>query len=76
LGSGERLDWEVLLSDHHEGYLSWTEFERNQRLIVDNANSEGRMARGSDRRGESLRRVSYALAIAAVNCMSPIAARR
>ena len=23
----ERPDWDVLLLDHHEGYLSWTEFE-------------------------------------------------
>src|ERR1700680_400781 len=37
----ERPDWDVLLLDHHEGYLSWTEFERNQRLIADNANSKG-----------------------------------
>ena len=50
----ERADWEVLLVDHHEGYVSWTEFERNQRLIADNANSKGLMARGSVRRGETL----------------------
>src|SRR5215471_12734317 len=25
-------DWEVLIKDHHEGYISWTEFETNQRL--------------------------------------------
>jgi len=50
----DRADWEVLIVDHHEGYLSWTEFERNQRLIADNANSKGLMARGSVRRGETL----------------------
>lgn len=50
----ERTDWDVLLTDHHEGYLSWAEFERNQRLIADNANSKGLMARGSVRRGETL----------------------
>ena len=50
----ERTEWEVLLTDHHEGYLSWAEFERNQRLIADNANSKGLMARGSVRRGETL----------------------
>jgi hypothetical protein len=43
-----------LLLDHHEGYPSWTEFERNQRLIADNANSKGLMGRGSIRRGETL----------------------
>jgi excisionase family DNA binding protein len=50
----ERTEWEVLLTDHHEGYLSWAEFERNQRLIADNANSKGLMVRGSVRRGETL----------------------
>lgn len=43
-----------MLVDHHDGYLSWTEFERNQRLIADNANSKGLMTRGSVRRGETL----------------------
>jgi hypothetical protein len=23
-------DWEVLIHDHHEGYIAWTELERNQ----------------------------------------------
>jgi DNA invertase Pin-like site-specific DNA recombinase len=50
----ERCDWEVLIIDHHDGYLSWPEFERNQRLIADNANSKGLMARGAVRRGETL----------------------
>jgi len=44
----------VLLPDHHAGYISWEEFERNQRLIADNANSKGLMARGSVRRGDAL----------------------
>jgi excisionase family DNA binding protein len=43
-----------LLPDHHEGYISWEEFGRNQRLIADNANSKGLMARGSVRRGDAL----------------------
>lgn len=50
----EPKEWEVLIVDHHEGYLSWAEFERNQRLIADNANSKGLMVRGAVRRGESL----------------------
>ena len=47
-------DWEVLIPDHHEGYISWEEFARNQRLIADNANSKGLIARGSVRRGDAL----------------------
>ncbi|WP_245277878.1 recombinase family protein [Mesorhizobium sp. L48C026A00] len=29
--------WDVLLQDHHEGYIDWSEFERNQSLIPVNA---------------------------------------
>ncbi len=47
-------DWEVLIHDHHEGYVAWTEFERNQHLIADNANGKSYMGRGSIRRGEAL----------------------
>ncbi|WP_050425869.1 recombinase family protein [Bradyrhizobium tropiciagri] len=47
-------DWEVLIHDHHEGYIAWTEFERNQHLIADNANGKSYMGRGSIRRGEAL----------------------
>jgi excisionase family DNA binding protein len=50
----DRTTWEVLIQDHHEGYIGWTEFERNQRLITDNANGQSFMSRGSIRRGEAL----------------------
>lgn len=29
--------WEVLLKDHHEGYIDWAEFERNQAQLAANA---------------------------------------
>jgi excisionase family DNA binding protein len=50
----DRRDWEALILDHHEGYIGWAEFERNQRLIADNANGKSFMSRGSVRRGEAL----------------------
>src|SRR5271168_1856793 len=50
----DRSTWEVLIVDHHEGYIGWAEFERNQRLIADNANGKSFMSRGSIRRGEAL----------------------
>ena len=50
----DRGSWEVLIYDHHEGYIDWTEFDRNQRLISDNANGKSFMSRGSIRRGEAL----------------------
>jgi hypothetical protein len=45
----ERSDWEVLIKDHHEGYITWAEFERNQRLITDNANGGASQIRGGRR---------------------------
>ena len=48
-------EWDVLLKDQHEGYITWDEFERNQRLIADNATGMGRtIARGAVRQGEVL----------------------
>lgn len=49
-----REDWAVLLRDHHEGYISWEQFEANQRVIADNANMKGAMARGAVRVGSAL----------------------
>ena len=56
----ERDEWEVLIREHHDGYITyityitWTEYERNQRLIADNANYHGASARGAVRKGEAL----------------------
>ena len=50
----ERKDWEVEIRDHHQGYISWTDFERNQQLIADNATCHGAAARGPIRKGEAL----------------------
>ena len=30
-------EWEVVLKDHHEGYIDWAEFERNQAQLAANA---------------------------------------
>jgi excisionase family DNA binding protein len=50
----ERSAWETLILDHHAGYIGWAEFERNQRLISDNANGKSFTSRGAVRRGEAL----------------------
>jgi DNA invertase Pin-like site-specific DNA recombinase len=48
-------EWDVLLKDQHEGYITWDEFEHNQRHIADNATGMGRtIARGAIRQGEVL----------------------
>ena len=30
-------DWPILIPDHHGGYITWHDYERNQRMIADNA---------------------------------------
>ena len=47
-------EWEVLLQDQHEGYITWSEFERNQRVIANNATGKGSAVTGAVRRGELL----------------------
>ena len=34
-------EWDVLLKDQHEGYITWDEFEKNQRVIANNATAKG-----------------------------------
>ena len=29
--------WEVIIKEHHEGFIEWSEFERNQKLLAANA---------------------------------------
>ena len=43
--------WEVLIHDHHKAYISWEEYEHNQRIINGNANMKGTMVKGSVRNG-------------------------
>ena len=40
-------EWEVLIHDHHDGYITWADFETNQHLIADNANGKSYLGRGS-----------------------------
>jgi Recombinase/Recombinase zinc beta ribbon domain len=47
-------EWEVLIKDHHDGYVTLEEFERNQELIADNANGKSFLGRGSVRKGGAL----------------------
>lgn len=47
----EREDWHALIRDHHQGYISWEQFERNQRQIESNRKGPGP---GAPREGEFL----------------------
>jgi excisionase family DNA binding protein len=49
-----REEWQVLIVEHHAGYISWDEYESNRKLITDNANMKGNMVRGAVKRGGSL----------------------
>src|SRR5208283_3676852 len=44
-----REEWEVLIRDHHDGYILWEEYDRNQKVIAGNANMKGTMVAGSVR---------------------------
>ncbi len=46
--------WTVWLKEHHPGYIDWKRFEGNQRLLADNAQMRGKMAKGAVRSGKSL----------------------
>ena len=49
-----REEWEVLIRDHHDGYISWEEYDRNQKIIAGNANMKGTMVAGAVRKGGGL----------------------
>jgi DNA invertase Pin-like site-specific DNA recombinase len=49
-----RENWLVLIPDHHPGYVSWEEFERNQMVLQENAHSKSCFQRKSGRGGRSL----------------------
>ncbi len=49
-GHGKPFEqWEVMIKDHHEGYIEWTEFERNQKLLA--ANAYGKVGDAKSGRG-------------------------
>ena len=49
-----RASWNVLLRDHHPDYISWEEFEENQRMLAENAYMQKRASRKSGRGGRAL----------------------
>lgn len=47
-------EWAVVIRNHHDGYITWEEYDRNQKVIAGNANMKGAMVRGSVRNGGGL----------------------
>src|SRR5271157_2879424 len=46
-------DWEVLLQGHHEAFISWAEYLKNQETLMHNRNQLGETVRGAGRKGAS-----------------------
>jgi excisionase family DNA binding protein len=46
--------WRVLIHDHHEAYISWDDYQKNQAVITHNTNSKRPVVTGSAGRGEAL----------------------
>jgi hypothetical protein len=46
--------WNVLIREHHEGYISWDHYERNQRMIASNASMRGSTVQGAARNGSAI----------------------
>jgi DNA invertase Pin-like site-specific DNA recombinase len=49
-----REEWSVLLRDNHAGYISWQEYDDNQKLLLENAHMKKNCARKSARGGRAL----------------------
>lgn len=49
-----RERWTALLHDHHEPYISWDQFERNEAIIARNTHMRGKMGPTGGRGGRSL----------------------
>ena len=47
-------NWTVLIRDHHTGYITWEQYDRNQALLADNAHMKSRMEPKAGRGGRSL----------------------
>jgi DNA invertase Pin-like site-specific DNA recombinase len=47
-------DWDVLIKDHHEAYIGWQEYQKNQEMIAHNCNSKRPVVTGSAGQGGAL----------------------
>jgi len=47
-------DWPCVLHDHHPAYITWSQFQRNQRQLIDNCTSQHQDHRGAIRAGAAL----------------------
>lgn len=50
----EQKDWDVLILDHHEGYIDWDEYQNNLKALEQNTNKKRPVVKGSVRGGKAL----------------------
>ncbi len=50
----EQKDWDVLILDHHEGYITWEEYQYNMEILTQNTNKKRPVVRGAVRGGKAL----------------------
>jgi DNA invertase Pin-like site-specific DNA recombinase len=50
----ETKAWDVLILDHHEGYIEWAEYENNMKTLAENTNKKRPIVKGSVRGGEAM----------------------
>jgi len=49
-------NWQVLLKDHHPGYISWEQYLENQRILKSNRTKSHDVSSGAAKKGSALRR--------------------
>jgi DNA invertase Pin-like site-specific DNA recombinase len=47
-------EWQVLIRDHHEGYIDWETYEMNRRRVAQNTHPTAHQAGGAIREGSAL----------------------
>lgn len=47
-------DWPFVLHDHHPAYITWEQFQRNQRQLLENCTTDHQQRRGALREGAAL----------------------
>ena len=47
-------EWDVLIQDHHQGYVTWSEYLNIQKKLRDNRNALGESVQGAAREGRGL----------------------
>ena len=50
----EQKDWDVLIFDHHEAYITWEAYQHNMEILTQNTNKKRPVVKGSVRGGKAL----------------------